>query len=113
MSNGKWVPEICYEEMGREGETFTGGLPFIDVPDGRSMPGVLFMYESRKVKDEDLEKEIILHSYANMMQLKQSLSEEDYDKVRKSLGLKPLSEAVTLGQEINDKVKTNISSSEE
>ena len=113
MNNNKWVPEICYEEMGREGETFTGGLPFIDVPDEHNMPGVLFMYELRKVEDEDLEKEIILHSYANMLQLKQSLSEEEYDKVRKALGLRPLSEAVTLGQEINEKVKTNIESSEE
>jgi hypothetical protein len=113
MSNSKWVPEICYEEMGREGETFTGGLPFIDVPDGHSMPGVLFMYESRKVDDECLEKEIILHSYANMMQLKKSLSEEDYDNVRRALGLKSLSDAVVLGKEINDKIVSNIRVSEE
>ncbi len=113
MTNNKWVPEICYEEMGREGETFTGGLPFIDVPDGHNMPGVLFMYESRKVDDEEVEKEIVLHSYANMMQLKKSLNEEDYDRVRKALGLKSLNDAVALGKEINEKISSNISDSSE
>ena len=111
-NSGKWIPEICYEDYSRgEGGGFTSGIPFIDVPPEHSMPKVLFMYEARALEsegEEELEKEIILHSYANMLQLKDKLSEEDYDKVREALGLQPLSVAVEAGNKINEKISVNL-----
>lgn len=101
-------PEICYEDFSRGEETITGGLPFINLEEEQNMPSILFLYESKKIEEEDLEREIILHSYANMMQLKEKLSEDLYDQIRKSLGLMPLKEAVKLGEKINDKISDNI-----
>lgn len=104
-NNSKWKPEIMYEETP---DGLTAGIPFIDVPEGNNMPSVLFMYESRKIQDEDLEKEIVLHSYANMLQLKDKLSLEDYDKVRVALGLKPLEVAIIEGSKITESVNKNL-----
>jgi len=101
-------PEICYEDFSKGEETITGGLPFINVEDNQNMPSVLFMYESRKIEDEEFEREIVLHSYANMMQLKSKLSEDLYDVVRVALGLMPLKEAAKLGEQINDKISDNL-----
>ena len=100
-----WKPEIVYEETANG---FTAGLPFIDVPKDKNMPAVLFMYESRKIQEEELEKEIVLHSYANMLQLKDKLSPEDYDKVRVALGLKPLEVAIIEGSKITESVNKNL-----
>ena len=108
VSKEKWTPEICYEDFGKENKSLTSGIPFIDVPEDHNMPAMLFMYESRKVKDQEFEREIALHSYANMMHLKEKLDPELYDKVRLSLGLKPLNEAQALGEEINKKINKNI-----
>lgn len=109
----KTQPEICYEDYSRGDETITSGLPFINVEEDQNMPSVLFMYESRKIEENDLEREIVLHSYANMMQLKSKLSEELYDKVRIALGLMPLNKAVELGKKINSSINTNIKNSNE
>ena len=103
--NNKWRPEIVYEESA---DGLTAGLPFIDVPEDKNMPSVLFMYESRKIQEEELEKEIVLHSYANMLQLKDKLDAEDYDKVRVALGLKPLEAAIIEGSKITENVNKNL-----
>lgn len=103
----KWTPEICYEESSEN--SLTRGIPFIEVPCDRNMPAVLFMYESRKIQEEDLEREITLHSYANMLQLKNSLDRKTYDQVREALGLKKLEEASALGEEINKKINDKLS----
>lgn len=103
----KKQPEICYEEFGKEGQTLTGGLPFIHIDEGM-MPSVLFIYESRKAEDNDVEREIVMHSYANMLQLKSKLDEDLYDKVREALGLMPLKKASALGEQISDNVKSNL-----
>ena len=100
-------PEICYEDFSRGEDTITGGLPFINIDEG-NMPSVLFMYESRKVEEETFEREIILHSYANMLQLKSALSPELYDQVREALGLMPLRKAEELGAEINSNISDNL-----
>ena len=100
-------PEICYEDFSRGEATITGGLPFININEG-NMPSVLFMYESRKIEEETLEREIILHSYANMLQLKSALSPELYDQVREALGLMPLKKAEDLGSEINEQINSNL-----
>ena len=101
-------PEICYEDFGRDGESISGGLPFITVEENQNIPSVLFMYESRKINENDLEREIVLHSYANMLQLKSRLSEDLYDEVRLALGLMPLKEAQVKGEEINKKISDNL-----
>ena len=106
----KWIPEIYYEDYGRGEKSLTGGIPFINVPEGNNMPKVIFIYESRdlKEKEEEVEKEIILHSYANMLELKQNLDIETYDKVRIALGLEPLKRAEFLGKKINKKISVNL-----
>ena len=108
--NNNWRPEICYEDYNKGAESFTSGIPFIDVPKEHNMPTVLFVYESRKIENdsEEVEREIVLHSYANMMHLKDKLLPEVYDIVRVSLGLKPLKEATNMGNQINQKINKNI-----
>lgn len=102
-------PEICYEDFSRGEETITGGLPFVNLDNNQNMPTLFFIYEARKIEEEELEKEIVLHSYANMLQLKNNLDPETYDVVREALGLKKLKEASALGQEINKKINKNLS----
>lgn len=111
-----WKPEIFYEDYSRddESQSLTSGLPFINVPKEHNMPGVLFICEARDISDEDneLEKEIIVHSYYNSLELKDKLDEETYDKVRIAIGLKPLSEAQNLGNDITKNINQNISKKE-
>ncbi len=85
----KWIPEIFYEEDNR---CLTGGLPFVSVPEDRSMPSCMFICEVRPVSEEDneIEKEVVVHSFANMTLLKQELDQETYNKVRQALGLEVL-----------------------
>ena len=106
MTN-KWMPEIYYEESNNG---ITSGLPFIKVPDNKSMPGCLFMCEVRDLKgtEEEVEKEIAIHSYANMTLLKAQLNDKDYNKVRKALGLMPLEKALKKGEKINNKISKNL-----
>ena len=83
----KWIPEIYYEESA---EGVSSGFPFIKVPKEKSMPSMLFICESRDIthlEEEELETELVMHSYANMLLLKQNLDLKTYNKVRKSLGL--------------------------
>ena len=112
MSNSKkWFPEICYEDFNNEDSGFTSGIPFIDVPKEHAMPSVLFIYESRAVEEsseDEVVKEIALHSYANMLQLKEKLEPEEYDRVRVALGLEPLSVAIEAGKKINEKINVNL-----
>ena len=111
-----WKPEIYYEDYsyGDESKSLTSGLPFINVPEERSMPGVLFICEARDISGEDneLEKEIVVHSYYNSLALKDKLDEETYDKVRVAIGLKPLKEAQSLGNNITQNINENISNEE-
>ena len=116
MTNSKWVPNIYYEE---NGEGITGGLPFIDVPYGRSMPGCLFICEAKDYRDlsqdtkdnldlEHLEKEIVMHSFANMTILKEKLSLALFDEVRMAIGLQPLQTAVLEGAKKTLEIQKNI-----
>ena len=116
QENVKWVPNIYYEE---NGEGITGGLPFIDVPYGRSMPGCLFICESKDYRDlsqetkdnldlEHLEREIVMHSYANMTILRQKLSPELFDEVRIAIGLQPLQIALLEGTKKTMEIQKNI-----
>ena len=107
MSETKWTPEIYYQEN-KDG--LTNGLPFINVPENFDMPGMLFIYEARDITEEDneLEKEIILRSYANMEILKSNLDIRTFNKVRLALGLKKLAEAKKKGSKITKKVNKSL-----
>ncbi len=109
-----WVPEICYEEVE---EGMTANIPFIQVPDDKEMPGVIFIFESRETGEfepgpegEELPvTELDLHQYANMSHLKNSLDAEVFDQVRLALGLEPLKDAASKGQKITQNVRDNLS----
>ena len=106
----KWVPEIMYEEY--DEDSISGGLPFIQVPNDKEMPDILFMFGSTETGEfePDLEgnpqpiMEMELFQYANMHYLKDSLDEETYDRVRVILGLEPLGVARKKGMKQSEKI---------
>ena len=73
MSNTNWYPEIMYEEDSK--------IPFVPVPEGEQMPGLLFMFESRDTGEFEPDHDgnplpiiqMDLHQYANMSILKDAL----------------------------------------
>ena len=115
MSNEKrkWVPEIFYEE---EQDGVAGNLPFIQVPNDKEMPGVLFVFASSETGEfepglsgepvpiVDLE----LHQYANMNYLKEGLDQRSYDIVRAVLGLEPIRDAAEKSKEVTEKVRNKL-----
>jgi hypothetical protein len=114
--NSKWVPNIYYEENDKG---ITGGLPFIDIPIGHSIPACLFICGAKDYRDlsqetkdnldlEHLEKEITIHSYANMTVLKEKLSPELFDEVRIAIGLQPLQIALLEGAKKTLEIQKNI-----
>ena len=106
----KWVPEIMYEEY--DEESISGGLPFIQVPNDKEMPDILFMFGSTETGEfePDLEgepqpiMEMELYQYANMHYLKEELDSDTYDKVRVVLGLEPLAVARAKGMKQSKKI---------
>lgn len=110
-----WIPEIMYED---DENGMSSKLPFIMVPEKEEMPKILFIFECRNtgefepgVDGEELPiTEMDLHQYADMLVLKNGLSAELYDKVRKCLGLQPIQKAAAAGQKITDNVRKNLSS---
>jgi hypothetical protein len=111
MSN-KWIPEIMYEES----EEGSSHIPFIMVPEGQTMPNLLYIFESRDTgeKEPGLDGEAVpiiewdLHQYADMLILKNKLDIQTYDKVRNALGLEPLLTAIEKGQNISKNIRNNI-----
>lgn len=112
-SKQNWIPEIMYEE---DESGMSSHIPFIMVPQGQEMPKMLFVFESRETGEyEPNEKgqpvpimEMDLHQYADMLQLKEGLDEETYDKVRVCLGLEPLREAAEKGKKITNNIRNNL-----
>ena len=110
----RWIPEIVYEDAD---DGLTSNIPFISVPQGQDMPKILFIFESRETGEfepgpegEELPvTEIDLHQYADMNTLRDSLSSNLYNEVRVALGLEPLEVAIKKGQELTDKIRSNIS----
>lgn len=104
----KWVPEIMYEDY----EGMTDGIPFINIPEDKEIPDILFMFGSQDTgefePDEDGNPqpivEIELYQYACMQYLKDGLDDDTYDKVRVCLGLQPLQEAVQQGMKISENI---------
>jgi hypothetical protein len=108
-----WVPEIYYEE-GNDG--MSSQIPFIQVPKEEEMPKFIFIFESRETgevepgpKGEELPvTEMTLHQYADMEFLKLGLSSEEFDNVRKVLGLQPLKEASEAGSKITSNIREKL-----
>jgi hypothetical protein len=108
-----WVPEIMYEESD---EGVSSHIPFIPVPKNEAMPKVLFVFESRETGEYEPNEsgdpvpifEMDLHQYADMLQLKEGLDADTYDKVRVCLGLEPLLTAVEKGKKITNNVRNNL-----
>ena len=114
MNKNNWIPEIMYEESD---DGLTSNIPFIMVPHNQEMPKVIFIFESSETGEfepnEDDPVPIMdmdLHQFADMLTLKEELSESEYDKVRNVLGLQPLREAAQAGKKITDNVRKNLES---
>jgi len=116
MSNEKrmWVPEIVYEEY--EGSGITDGLPFINIPNDKEMPGVLFFLGTQETGEFEPEEngepqpivEVEVYQFACMKYLEDSLEPEDYDKVRVAMGLEPKLTARAKGLSTSAKMVNNI-----
>ena len=106
----KWVPEIMYEEY--EEESISGGIPFIQVPEDKEMPDILFMFSSQATGEFEPDAEgepqpimeMELYQFANMQYLKDGLTETVYDQVRECLGLEPLATARNKGMKTSEKI---------
>tara|TARA_R110000765_G_scaffold277381_2_gene375289 strand:- start:254 stop:604 length:351 start_codon:yes stop_codon:yes gene_type:complete len=113
MKTNNWIPEIVYEESD---DGMTSNIPFIVVPHNEVMPKVVFIFESRETGEfepnEDGDPvpimEMDLHQYADMAMLKEGLSPEEYDTVRKVLGLQPMKQAVLAGKVITENIRKNL-----
>ena len=89
-------PEIFYEESH---EGLTNGMPFMRIEKDNNIPGAIFIgaalnfeNKNKEVESEEEMCEIVMQMYINSETLKSKLSEEDYNKVRVAIGLKPLGE---------------------
>ena len=111
----RWIPEIMYEESE---DGLTSNIPFIQVPEGEVMPGMLFIFESRDTGEvepgpngEDLPvTDLELHQFCNMSTLKNKLNTEEYDRVRAVLGLEHLKVASQKGTAITQKIRDSVTS---
>ena len=111
--NLTWVPEIMYEESD---EGISSNIPFVMVPEGETMPHLLYIFESSETGEFEpgLDGEEVpviewdLHQYADMLVLKENLSQNDYDKVRIALGLEKISVAAEKGKKITSRIRDTI-----
>ena len=110
---GNWIPEIMYEESD---DGISSNIPFIMVPMNEHMPKMIFIFESRDTGELEPNEEGLpvpifemdLHQYADMLQLKEGLDEETYDKVRLCLGLEPIRQAAFKGKNITNNIRKNL-----
>ena len=116
MSNEKrmWVPEIVYEEY--EGTGLTDGLPFINIPKDKEMPGILFFLGTQETGEFEPDEngdpqpivEVEVFQFACMKYLESELSADDYDKVRIALGLESKMTARKKGLKTSAEMVNNI-----
>ena len=109
-----WVPEIMYEDTGED--ALTSHIPFIPVPEGETMPKLVYIFESRETGEfepgpegEELPvTEMELHQYTDMAVLKQGLDADTYDRVRDVLGLEPMKTAVDKGRDLTNNIRQSL-----
>ncbi len=108
-----WIPEICYEE---DADGLSSHIPFVQVPIGKVMPAILFIFESKETGEFEPGEDgnplpiydMDLHQYADMAILKNNLEPVVFDKVRLVLGLESLKVAQEKGAQISQKVRENL-----
>lgn len=111
----KWLPEIVYEEY--EGGLAGQAMPFIQIPEGKEMPDMLFIFGTKPTGEfepdaegnEQPIMEMEPYSFANMKYLEDELDAQTFDKIRVVMGLLPLKEAREKGRKLSkDMVEKNL-----
>ena len=110
------IPEICYEEPDENAGSLSSHIPFIQVPEGEAMPGMLFIFESRDSGEFEPDSEgnplpiveMELHQFADMVTLKNKLDPAAYDDVRAALGLESLAIASEKGRQVTQNIRENV-----
>ncbi len=113
------IPTILYEAP-RHGNDSANKFPYIETSKTRPMPPMLFIFEYQDTGEtepgpngeECIVVEQIPHKFLDMELLKEKLSPEINDIVRVAVGMKPLKEAQEKGQQILDKVFSNVAAEE-
>ena len=103
-----WIPEVMYEEG--------SNLPHIQVPEGETMPGMLFVFSATETGEFEPDDEgnplpileMDLHQYADMVTLKNNLDATTYDTVRAALGLEALAVAKEKGRQISQNIRDRV-----
>jgi hypothetical protein len=103
-----WIPEVMYEEG--------SNLPHIQVPEGETMPGMLFIFSATETGEFEPDDEgnplpileMDLHQYADMVTLKNNLDATAYDAVRAALGLEALATAKEKGRQISQNIRDKV-----
>jgi hypothetical protein len=103
-----WIPEVMYEEG--------SNLPHIQVPEGETMPGMLFIFSATETGEFEPDDEgnplpileMDLHQYADMVTLKNNLDATAYDAVRAALGLEALAAAEEKGRQISQNIRDKV-----
>lgn len=91
MNNKFKQPSIFYEE---NAEGLSAGFPFMEINSNSKIPNVLFIGAisdtNERIDDQSSEtiKEIAMQSYYNSEAIKKVLSEDDYHKLKVTLGLR-------------------------
>jgi len=107
-SRANWIPEILYSE--------DSSIPFIDVPEDQENPKILYIFLNRRTGETEpgMDGEEVpvvdmeLRQFVDLSVLKSGLSEEEYNKARRLLGLEDLKSASEKGKKLTDKIRTNL-----
>lgn len=107
---GPWIPEIVYSE--------DSTIPFIEIPEGQDDPNILYIFLNRRTGEvepgydgeEVPVMEMELRQFVDLSALKSGLNEEEYNKVRRVLGLEDLKTATEKGKKLTDKIRGNLGS---
>ena len=88
MKNKFSQPGIFYEETH---EGLTNGFPFMEIEKEKSIPNVLFIGAvqdtDEQINESEVVKEVVMQSYFNSEAIKRVLDEDQYNNIKKSLGL--------------------------
>lgn len=83
-------PEIFYED---ETTQLTNGFPFIKIINDEDIPKLLFISAMKDAEINEHDEQVVdlaMQMYINSEILKKSLNNDEYNKVRKFLGLKEI-----------------------
>lgn len=102
-----WVPDIIYEEGSK--------IPFVQVEVDKDMPDILHVYEYKMTGEfspgpegEDVpHMDVYIHQYIDQEALRAVLDDDTVNRVRKHIGLEPLADAKTKGDQLTSNVVAN------